>query len=555
MQVSPATLANSAIFRPAAQMRGSVGILLMWPMALWCVLLGGGNHSCLAQAVGQANHLSASGLSGPTLVNDIDLPLLDFGSSLSGRPSVINKYIFRPGAIATDWFFQSSIFYRYDLGLRPITITEINRRGDTLRRKAYDYHPLSKVMLVERVQVYSNRLGWQDSVEIAYFYDNVLSNTLRVKQISNLKGPANTLPTQTLFAYRPDGKPHYIRQRREVNRRWIELSAEYFSYNAAGLEVSRSLYEFDGPDSVLTLRTYKTFDYVRPLTQDSIFRAINYWQYANKQVQLLRSDTLILSNPRGTDPPKGWTETYFNAASLVTRRVRYANVTFSTYVRNNIPGSTLLTQTEQTWNGNRFVDNSRTNYQSFASNAVSIVREVAANNVFTPAERYQAPFDTFRNSLGTLYERWNTSQRAWVFNPRQTSTVIRHRYDLNSSQLVESVISVTDTAANLHQAFLLEYLNYVVSAPKQAQQVVKLLAYPNPATDQIKVDLPAMLSGEPVRILIQNALGQMVLTMEDNGSSPVINVSSLPDGIYILNIVRNQGNQGIVGTAKFVKRP
>jgi trimeric autotransporter adhesin len=68
--------------------------------------------------------------------------------------------------------------------------------------------------------------------------------------------------------------------------------------------------------------------------------------------------------------------------------------------------------------------------------------------------------------------------------------------------------------------------------------------YPNPASNQITINVAAVMDGT---ITITNIIGQKVLTQEYHCNSVTIDVADLPKGIYIVKVI------GTAYTAKFVK--
>jgi len=74
--------------------------------------------------------------------------------------------------------------------------------------------------------------------------------------------------------------------------------------------------------------------------------------------------------------------------------------------------------------------------------------------------------------------------------------------------------------------------------------IASLTVYPNPTNSTLTINTKAIYSS----IQIVNTLGQLVFTREKSTS---LNVSSLPSGIYFIQLVDNKGS--IIGKEKFVK--
>jgi len=64
--------------------------------------------------------------------------------------------------------------------------------------------------------------------------------------------------------------------------------------------------------------------------------------------------------------------------------------------------------------------------------------------------------------------------------------------------------------------------------------------YPNPATENVIIELPA---GDKM-ITVTNAAGVRVLQVETNELSQQLNMGNLPAGVYVLNITNN-GKQAV----------
>lgn len=65
-----------------------------------------------------------------------------------------------------------------------------------------------------------------------------------------------------------------------------------------------------------------------------------------------------------------------------------------------------------------------------------------------------------------------------------------------------------------------------------------VIFYPNPASG--KVVLKGLTSGG--RVLVNNGLGKLVASFEVKEHEPLIDIAALPDGIYFLSVIDNDGN-------------
>jgi Secretion system C-terminal sorting domain/GEVED domain len=71
--------------------------------------------------------------------------------------------------------------------------------------------------------------------------------------------------------------------------------------------------------------------------------------------------------------------------------------------------------------------------------------------------------------------------------------------------------------------------------------------YPNPVSDFFTINT----DGATYNMEVVNSVGQQMITRTFNGASNVVNVSTLPTGVYYLKLTSNDG--GAVSTEKFVK--
>jgi hypothetical protein len=94
-----------------------------------------------------------------------------------------------------------------------------------------------------------------------------------------------------------------------------------------------------------------------------------------------------------------------------------------------------------------------------------------------------------------------------------------------------------DTLSGLHHnrevAFSYTVGNCPTTTADPYDQEVRLQIYPNPAADLLNIVLPGDLQGNNIQYNLINTLGQTVLTSK----TPRLQLSSIPQGMYIVNIV------------------
>ena len=71
--------------------------------------------------------------------------------------------------------------------------------------------------------------------------------------------------------------------------------------------------------------------------------------------------------------------------------------------------------------------------------------------------------------------------------------------------------------------------------------------YPNPTKDFINVNMPIV----GATLEIYNSIGQHIFTAKNNGGNMVIDLSSFPDGLYLLGVNNAQGIQ--INCSKIIK--
>ena len=85
----------------------------------------------------------------------------------------------------------------------------------------------------------------------------------------------------------------------------------------------------------------------------------------------------------------------------------------------------------------------------------------------------------------------------------------------------------------------------ILGTENNIKEDLLISVYPNPATDIITIKTPTRIKG----IKAINILGQV--TIDQNGPSEKLNVSSLKSGIYILKIMQENGS---IATKRFIKK-
>ena len=85
----------------------------------------------------------------------------------------------------------------------------------------------------------------------------------------------------------------------------------------------------------------------------------------------------------------------------------------------------------------------------------------------------------------------------------------------------------------------------VLGTENNIKDALSISVYPNHATDIIAIKTPTKIK----EIKAINILGQV--TIDQNGPSEKLNISSLKSGIYILKIMQENGS---IATKRFIKK-
>lgn len=134
---------------------------------------------------------------------------------------------------------------------------------------------------------------------------------------------------------------------------------------------------------------------------------------------------------------------------------------------------------------------------------------------------------------------------SWVFPGGDPSTSNLQnptvRYDMPGFYDVELTVSDGQQSRTLKRDRYISVTNCSSAYP--AENLPKLLIYPNPATNTIRISGGAPLEGTAV-IRVQDLTGRMVLnliaTLDERGAAQV-DISALPRGLYIISMLRDGG--------------
>ena len=96
--------------------------------------------------------------------------------------------------------------------------------------------------------------------------------------------------------------------------------------------------------------------------------------------------------------------------------------------------------------------------------------------------------------------------------------------------------------------------NFFITGINEKQEAGSLKIYPNPAIQQITIELPVTGNTMTGTMSVFSMTGQAMIKRQVNGSKIKINVSSLPAGIYFVRLINNDNDRTPKGLGKFVKK-
>jgi hypothetical protein len=156
----------------------------------------------------------------------------------------------------------------------------------------------------------------------------------------------------------------------------------------------------------------------------------------------------------------------------------------------------------------------------FAGNPVTLTGWSERNTLTTPAAN--VPFD--RRGLGSI--------GPYDLNPGQElKFTVAYAFSQGTSNL-NSVTQSQQDAQTVRNFFR----NTVIAGTKPEQHKQPLVLFPNPATDQLSIQLPDNFDNRETTILITDYTGREVLRTTAAGKHFQLNIGSLSKGIYQISV-------------------
>jgi len=176
--------------------------------------------------------------------------------------------------------------------------------------------------------------------------------------------------------------------------------------------------------------------------------------------------------------------------------------------------------------------------------------------------QYMAASANDQGFIGIAFTKWNTSSNkrdtlsatyyllpGMVMSWENFSIPITFTSPSNPDTclIVLSSSSITTPVANSY--LYIDNLDFSFTTSVDKNKILTLKVYPNPVTENIKIEIPDITNSFAYSYKIINSLGQIIQSA-DHYKTAEINTSNLPKGFYQLMIE----NKGIQYLTKFIKQ-
>lgn len=215
----------------------------------------------------------------------------------------------------------------------------------------------------------------------------------------------------------------------------------------------------------------------------------------------------------------------------------------------------MLTDLWELWQTNAWVNYYRDTFTYDAiGNMLTYLEEQWQTNAWVKYFNETYTYDANGNCLTDLIEYWQTN--AWVNGWRNTYTYDAFRNSITGK--IEQwqgnwqpgmnniyLYSNKNNIYNVYPAYRYQasYRAFTSGIPEIADNN-SIIAYPNPATNNITIE-----NSQQALIQISNIQGQLIKTIDAHDNKTTIDVSTLPSGVYILEVKTKKG----VVVKKFLK--
>ncbi len=338
---------------------------------------------------------------------------------------------------------------------------------------------------------------------------------------------------------------------------WVNLYRLRLSYNLDGDLVKEELQDWFDNKWNTTYGIAREFDYSNidtTIITDSMWNGFVY-EAVQKYIEIFVPGTknysemqLLMRNASSTD----WVEMY---------RELY------TYDVNKL----LINLKKQNWNGSNWVNfmqyvnyrwdtlNNRVN--AYTSQSWSNALQAWSNYVIDtfeydnykgiintnyyfkpggliPSTRSTYLNDSLMNQKVAKYEMWNSQSNVWETTLHNESVYI---YDTDSVILTK--IDLTLVKNNEIDSILKTVYYYNVLSGVNNIKSFDYNIYPNPAKNNVNVNLSNVSSSERVELIVKNISGQTISKHMFNADNINLDISDLTTGLYLLQIKTQTGTQ------------
>jgi len=304
---------------------------------------------------------------------------------------------------------------------------------------------------------------------------------------------------------------------------WVNHGKNTFSYDANNNQISELIQDWNG--NAWVNFSQKTYTYDANNNQTSGLHQIgngnaweNDWQYFC---------TYDANNNQTSALGQGWNGSVW---------VNLGKNTFS-YDANNNQTSELY----QGWSVSGWVNNKQIIYTyDTNNNQTSALSQFWNGSTWDDSSQYTFTYDANNNQTSALSQFWNGSawrnikQLSYTYDGNNFKITSSARYwNFEGTQIIES-----DSTRN--------YFHTVVNGVNELTvSLESITVYPNPSSDKITFETP--VEGY---LSILNLNSQELITRQITEPKTQIDISTLPNGVYVVKLVGEKGVQ----VGKFIKQ-
>jgi hypothetical protein len=325
---------------------------------------------------------------------------------------------------------------------------------------------------------------WQKSGQQIYTYDGSNHLTNLLTQTWDINSSAWVNSTQAIYTNNPDGTHSQENNQMYLGSAWMDISRATYTYNAS--------------KKILTM-TSETY--------------IGTWRNNQRQTNTYDGSgyltgTLVESWDIGTSAWKN------------SQQITYTNNA------GGYPTEKLI----KSWDGvSSWVNSSRTTYTYNASNKV--LTETAENWVSGNWQGSTLITNTYDGSsylTSSLLQNWDTGTSSWKNKTKDTHT--------NNTDGTPSVVVYQDWdgVSSWVDTDRATYTYGGTTLVPESKFTSKITVYPNPASEMIRIETDDYINGSTYSIMDQS--GKVVLKGRLTGSNSTVNISSLTNGVYFLQV-------------------